>query len=107
MCDAWCRFIIFDANFPGSTHDSTAYTSSFFFQNIIPLLSQAFYFALDEAYKGIKDGKHLTPFPQSEIDKAEAEGNYDAAVMMRTFNKVFCSDRITIERCFGQFISDD
>jgi len=28
----------------------------------------------------------------------------EAAKMMRTFNKIFCSDRITIERAFGQFV---
>ena len=30
--------------------------------------------------------------------------NLQAARLMRTFNKIFCSDRITIERAFGQLV---
>ena len=104
-CDAWCRFIIFEVLFPGSTHDLKAYVNGPFFRDIIPHLDpNLFYFALDEAYKAIKDGKHLTPFPQVDIDKASIQGMHQAANMMRTFNKIFCSDRITIERAFGQLV---
>jgi len=63
-----------------------------------------YWFALDEAYKSLKDGKHITPYSGEEIRLAVSCNRITAAKMMRTFNKIFCSDRITIERAFGQLV---
>ena len=104
FCDAWCRFIVFECRWPGSTSDITAYPQSLLYLTGIENIPDEYYFALDEAYKAIRDGKHLTPFPGTDIAKAVTEGNEEAAEIMRTFNKVFCSDRITIERAFGQLV---
>ena len=91
-CDAWCRFLVYEVLFPGSTHDLKAYTNGLFFKDGIPLLdANLWQLCLDEAYKSIKDGRHLTPFPQLDIEKAESDGNVEGARIMRLFNKVFCS----------------
>ncbi|KAJ1395599.1 hypothetical protein B484DRAFT_438983, partial [Ochromonadaceae sp. CCMP2298] len=58
----------------------------------MPEVPDEFYLALDEAYKSIHDGKHLTPFSGAEMRLAQNSGNEEAARMMRTFNKIFCSD---------------
>jgi hypothetical protein len=65
---------------------------------------EEFYLALDEAYKAIHDGQHLTPFSGADMTLARNSGNEEAARMMRTPNKLFCSDRITIERALGQLV---
>ena len=85
--------------------DLKAWTNGPFFKDLIPLLDPNLWqLMLDEAYKSIKDGRHLTPFSQTDIGKAESEGNPDGLRGMRLFNKVLCSDRITIERAFGQLV---
>lgn len=104
FCDGWCRFQVFDMLSAGSTNDISAYKKTELCMNISKSLSEGFYFALDEAYKSLKDGVHLTPYPGADIQAAIAEGNHRAANIMRTFNKIFCSDRITIERAFGQLV---
>jgi hypothetical protein len=114
FCDAWCRIVMFECNWPGSTGDITAYPQTAFFINDSQRLSMSFlndspaakdfYLALDEAYKSIKDGKHITPFPGVDISAAVADGDLEAARVMRSFNKIFCSDRITAERTFGQLV---
>ena len=46
----------------------------------------------------------MTHILKGDIDKAIADGLHEVAVTMRTLNKIFCSDRITIERTFGIFM---
>jgi hypothetical protein len=103
FCDAWCRFVAVEIHAPGATHDLRAYMTGEIFKALSGLPND-FYLALDEAYKGIHDGRHMTPYPMSEIDKARNDGLPAVAQMMRTYNKIFCSDRITIERAFGIFM---
>mmetsp|Transcript_1890 Transcript_1890/g.4409 ORF Transcript_1890/g.4409 Transcript_1890/m.4409 type:complete len:557 (-) Transcript_1890:2051-3721(-) len=104
FCDAWCRIVSFACLWPRSTPDIVAYGESAFYLQAMPEVPDEFYLALDEAYKSIHDGKHLTPFSGAEMRLAQNSGNEEAARMMRTFNKIFCSDRITIERTFGQLV---
>jgi len=101
FCDAWCRICILECIAPGATHDLTAYTNGPCFETLLADLPDYYHFILDEAYKSIKDGKHITPFPGDDIKKEISKGHHNAANAMRTFNKIFCSDRITIERAFG------
>jgi len=102
FCDSWCRFQYFDLRWPGAVPDMISYLSTELYVEIMKILDPKYYVALDEAYKSIHDGKHITPFSGSEITSAVDGGHTVAAQMMRTFNKIFCSDRITIERAFGQ-----
>jgi hypothetical protein len=95
--------------FECSTGDITAYPQTRFFQEAMRVLNESeaernFFVVLDEAYKAIKDGKHITPFPGADIAAAVRDGDLEAARVMRSFNKLLCSDRIAIERCFGQMV---
>ena len=63
FCDAWCRFTAIEINAPGATHDLKAYMTGLIYKSFIdPVdgIPQAYYLALDEAYKGIHDGIHMT-----------------------------------------------
>jgi hypothetical protein len=91
FCDAWCRFVSFEMCWPGSTNDITAYKGSDLYFDVDDYMSDEFYFALDEAYKSIRDGKHLTPFSAQDIQEAMKADNTYAAEMMRTFNKISSS----------------
>jgi hypothetical protein len=82
----------------------TAYKEAEFYLDTQEYMSPDYFVALDEAYRSIRDVKHLTPFAQSEIDEATRQNNNYAAETMRAFNKILCSDRITIERAFGQLV---
>ena len=107
FCDAWCRFTAIEIHAPGATHDLKAYITGLLYKAFIDQVDgipQAYYLGLDEAYKGIHDGIHMSPYAQGDIDKAVVDGLYEVAVAMRSFNKIFCSDRITIERTFGIFM---
>jgi hypothetical protein len=100
---------MFECNWPDSTGDITAYPQTRFFQEAMRVLNESeaernFFVVLDEAYKAIKDGKHITPFPGADIAAAVRDGDLEAARVMRSFNKLLCSDRIAIERCFGQMV---
>jgi hypothetical protein len=66
-------------------------------------MSDEYCFALDEAYASIDDGKHLTPFSNGQL-LAASEQDPILYGMMRSFNQIFCSQRITIERAFGQLV---
>jgi len=104
LVDAWCRFCVFESNWPSTVHDVVCYQQTLFFIKERSKLPAKFHHILDEAYKSIADGKHITPFSGSEISEADEHGKPEAANMMRTFNKIFCSDRITVERTFGQLV---
>lgn len=104
VCDAYCRFTSFECMWPGSTNDITAYRQSALYVEQMAQLPPEYFLALDEAYKSIKDGQHLTPFSGSDIECADSKGMPEVADAMRAFNKLFCSDRITIERAFGQLV---
>lgn len=104
VCDAYCRFTSFECMWPGSTNDITAYRQSALYIEQMADLPPEFFLALDEAYKSVKDGQHITPFSGADIESAESRDMVEVAEAMRAFNKLFCSDRITIERAFGQLV---
>ena len=104
FCDAWCRFVSFEMEHPGSTNDITAYKQSHTKMHMEQYVPEQYFLALDEAYKSIRDGQHITPFSLADIDEATRAGNLHTAKTMRTFNKILCSDRIAIERAFGQLV---
>lgn len=102
FCDSWCRFQYFDPRWPGAVPDIISYLSTDLYLRIMRNLDPKYYVALDEAYKSLHDGKHITPFSGSEITSAVDGNHIIAAQMMRTFNKIFCSDRITVERALDK-----
>ena len=103
FCDAWCRFVFFDCSFAGATNDISAYYCTAFYQVVSELMSQEFCVALDDAYSSISDGKHLTPFSNGQLLAAQI-ANPILYEMMRVYNQIFCSQRITIERALGQLV---
>ncbi len=104
FCDAWCRFRYFEVQWPGSTPDITAYKQtslySWFTRGLIP---EEFHFLLDEAYGPIGGDQHLTPFTSHQLALAKRT-NTTRYVKMLGFNHFLSSQRITIERAFGQFV---
>lgn len=104
FCDAWCRFRVFDVKWPGSTPDITAYRQtslySWFAQSLIP---SEYHCVLDEAYSSIGGDQHLTPFSSNQLALALSTNVVRYAKMLG-FNNFLSSQRITIERAFGQFV---
>ena len=103
FCDAWCRFVFMDSSFAGATNDIVAYHQTMMYI-CSAFMDEKFCLALDEAYSSIKDGKHLTPFSNGQLQTAWEAGDYKLHSKMRCFNQVFCSQWITIERAFGQLV---
>lgn len=60
-------------------------------------------FLLDEAYSSC-GGHHLTPFSGHQLRRVNADSDKTSYFQMRTFNHVLSSQRITIERSFGQLV---
>ena len=67
------------------------------------MLSCYYQFRLVTSYASIDDGKHLYPFSNGQLQNAKKK-DPEMYKQMRAFNQIFCSQRITIERAFGQFI---
>ena len=101
--DAWCRLVFIDSSFAGATNDIVAYHQTMMYI-CSAFMDEKFCLALDEAYSSIKDGKHLTPFSNGQLQAAWEAGDYSLYSKMRCFNQVFCSQWITIERAFGQLV---
>jgi hypothetical protein len=74
--DAWGKFNMFEIRWPAGTNDIIAYTQSVYYLCLISKLPIKYYLALDEAFKSIDDGKHITPFSGGEIQEAETSGNH-------------------------------
>ena len=103
FCGAYTRFWYFNVGWPGATNDITAYKQTELYRmstaNQIPDFVS---YVLDEAYSSCR-GQHLTPFSSSQLRKAQYPSAHpDLYFKMRTFNHTLSSQRITIERAFGQ-----
>lgn len=72
--DAWTRLNCLEIRWPGSTNDIVAYNMSNFLA-AIKKMKNKYHLALDEAFKSIHDGKHITPFSGGEIKEAQSSGN--------------------------------
>jgi DDE superfamily endonuclease len=105
FCGACKKFWSFNVGWPGATNDITAYKQTDLYHmstaNQIPDFVS---YVLDEAYSSC-GGRHLTPFSSSQLRKAQYPSAHPALYSkMRTFNHTLSSQRITIERAFGQLI---
>ena len=110
FCGAHTNFWYFHVGWPGATNDITAYKQTSLYQistNRASLTASPNWvsFLLDEAYSSI-GGCHLTPFTQHQLRKAfqSPDQTKTLYLKMRTFNHVLSSQRITIERAFGQLV---
>ena len=61
LCDASCRFLLFDASCPGSTHDSVAFANTPLFTFLRQGLPENHWIACDSAYPLV--GSLIKPFP--------------------------------------------
>lgn len=106
FCDAFCRFITFEVNWPGSTNDCTAFGMSMLWAAYNNgLLPDWACFVADEAFSSY-GAPVMTPFSHSQLQRAMAEGG-DGQVLYRqmlAYNHVLSSLRIHIERAFGQLV---
>ena len=104
FCGASIKFWYFNMGWPGATNDITAYKQTDVYRaathNTIP---DWISFLLDEAYRSC-GGYHLTPFSQHQLRRAFGVGTNTLYYQMRTFNHVLSSQRIIIERAFGQLV---
>lgn len=110
FCGAHTNFWYFRVGWPGATNDITAYKQTPLHQNstnnyLETSIPDWVSFLLDEAYSSI-GGCHLTPYSQHQLKKAINLPDRTKTVYykMRTFNHVLSSQRITIERAFGQLV---
>ena len=110
FCGAHTNFWFFRVGWPGATNDITAYKQTPLHQNstnegLATSIPHWVSFLLDEAYSSI-GGCHLTPFTSFQLKKAInlPDPNKILYLKMRTFNHVLSSQRITIERAFGQLV---
>lgn len=110
FCGAHTNFWYFRIGWPGATNDITAYKQTSLHQNstnkALPTSIPSWVsFLLDEAYSSVGEC-HLTPFTQHQLRKAFNSPDHTKTVYlkMRTFNHVLSSQRITIERAFGQLV---
>jgi len=104
FCDAYCRFRVFDINWPGSVSDITAYSQTTLYHLMVSnsLLPSWVCLVLDGIYSSC-GGNHLTPFNAVELKKAH-QTNYQLYLKMITYNRVISAIRVTIERAFGQLV---
>ena len=104
FCGAYTKFWYFNVGWPGATNDITAYKESeLFFAAMHDAIPSWVSFLLDEAYSSC-GGRHLTPFSQSQLRRAYGVGSNTLYYQMRTFNHALASQRIGIERAFGQLV---
>ena len=99
FCDSKCRFRHFEAKWPGSVNDVTAYRQTELYTRWLhdPVLKR-FHMVLDGIFASIGGDNHLTPYSRWQLRKALAQGSYNE---YRLFNNLLSGQRITIERAFG------
>ena len=99
FCDARCKFRYFEAKWPGSVNDVTAYRQTQLFNRWQhdQALKQ-FHMVLDGIFASIGGDNHLTPYSSHQLRRAWAQGLYNE---YRLFNSLLSAQRITIERAFG------
>jgi DDE superfamily endonuclease len=111
FCGAHTNFWYFCVGWPGATNDITAYKQTSLHKNStnknLPTSTPKWVsFLLDEAYSSV-GGCHLTPYSHHQLKKAFHQSDDHRRTLylkMRTFNHVLSSQRITIERAFGQLV---
>ena len=110
FCGAHTNFWYFRVGWPGATNDITAYKQTSLHKNSTNRLLDTSIpdwvsFVLDEAYSSV-GGCHLTPFTSHQLKKAflMADPGKVLYYKMRSFNHTLSSQRITIERAFGQLV---
>lgn len=111
FCGAHTNFWYFEVGWPGATNDITAYKQTDLHKNstnkLLPTSIPSWVsYVLDEAYSSV-GGCHLTPFSSHQLKNAKdiiADPNRVLYFKMRTFNHTLSSQRITIERAFGQLV---
>jgi len=92
LCDASYRFLLFDASYPGSKHDSVALANSPLFPFLRQGLPENHWIACDSAYPLV--GSLIKPFPgRTRVDIWEDSFNYHLSNL-----------QIVIENAFGIFI---
>lgn len=103
FCDAYCRIRLFDLRWPGATSDITAYSQTKIYRMIRDgKFPEWAWLAMDSIYQSCGE-HHVTPFSRVELDKAR-DSDYERFLKMVVFNHVFCGQRVTIERAFGQLV---
>ena len=108
FCGAYTKFWYFNVGWPGVTNDITAYKQTELYRAATnSTIPDWVSFLLDEAYSSC-GGRHLTPYSQHQLRRAySARGENTMYYMMRTFDHVLSTQRISIERAFGQSVSVD
>ena len=110
FCGAHTNFWYFRVGWPGATNDITAYKQTPLHRNstnrtLATSIPDWVSFVLDEAYSSV-GGCHLTPFTSHQLKKALMSNDPEKTLYykMRSFNHTLSSQRITIERAFGQLV---
>lgn len=104
FCDSYCRFIYFQAGWPGSTNDVSAYDQTLLnIQIVAKHFPEWIRLLADEAYSSF-GGILYTPFSIHQLTYAKNNNNMELYLQMRAFNHVLSSLRIHIERAFGMLI---
>ena len=110
FCGAHTNFWFFRVGWPGATNDITAYKQTALHKNstnrsLATSIPDWVSYVLDEAYSSI-GGCHLTPFTSHQLKKAFLldDASKTLYYKMRSFNHTLSSQRITIERAFGQLV---
>ena len=110
FCGAHTNFWFFRVGWPGATNDITAYKQTALHKNstnrsLSTSIPDWVSYVLDEAYSSI-GGCHLTPFTSHQLKKAYLLDDVTKTLYykMRSFNHTLSSQRITIERAFGQLV---
>jgi hypothetical protein len=98
---AYTEFLMFELRWPGATNDSTAFGMSegMTWLNTMAELYPNGWLSGDDACCALHK-LLVTPFTKAQLKKARKD-NYELYLMMRAFNQVASSQRITVERAFG------
>ena len=104
FCGAYTKFWYFNVGWPGATNDITAYKQTeVYFRAVNNTIPDRVSYLLNEAYSSC-GGRHLTPFSQSQLRRAKDLPTDTMYYQMCTFNHTLSTQRISIERAFGQLV---
>lgn len=105
FCDSDCMIRYWAMKWPGGVNDITAYKQSSLYHmlEILKSIPERFHMVLDEAYSSIGGNQHLTPYSKHQLRKTKEDIGVLEYLIKRAFNHILSSQRITIERVFGEF----
>lgn len=104
FCGAFTKVCYFNVGWPGAANDIIAYKQTdLYIAATNGTIPDWMSFLLDEAYSSC-GGRHLTPFSQHQLRRAYGIGTNTLYYQMCTFNHALSSQRISIERAFGQLV---